>query len=212
MKYTFFTLLFIASFCSLQAQDMKQLFINLPDSVAPLLTKINREDCVDFLDSQMKAEVKNRFGSPSELKQLTADYLLMQTTEYSTLQLKLFPLNDSVNIIGAIYTACAPVCDSQLRFYSTDWHLLKTADYISLPTDDDFLLPNNGRDDYLSMRNQLDMNLQKIEVTPDSKQLFFTYTIPEYLSEKAYKECTPYLRPMPLKYVWMNGKFELAEE
>lgn len=33
-------------------------FIAMPDSVAPLLTKVNREDCVDFLASNMKAEVK----------------------------------------------------------------------------------------------------------------------------------------------------------
>ena len=37
----------------------------------PLLTKVNREDCVDFLASNMKAEVKNRFGKVSELKRLT---------------------------------------------------------------------------------------------------------------------------------------------
>ena len=29
-------------------------FIAMPDSVAPLLTKVNREDCVDFLASNMK--------------------------------------------------------------------------------------------------------------------------------------------------------------
>ncbi|MDE6800974.1 MAG: DUF3256 family protein, partial [Phocaeicola sp.] len=62
---------------SLHAQDMKSLFIAMPDSVAPLLTKVNREDCVDFLASDMKAEVKNRFGIVSELKNMTHDYLFM---------------------------------------------------------------------------------------------------------------------------------------
>ena len=42
---------------SVSAQDMKSVFIAMPDSITPLLTKVNKEDCVDFLDSNMKAEV-----------------------------------------------------------------------------------------------------------------------------------------------------------
>ena len=68
MKKTLFVIGMLLCGLSLYAQDMKTLFIAMPDSVAPLLTKVNREDCVDFLASNMKAEVKNRFGKVSELK------------------------------------------------------------------------------------------------------------------------------------------------
>lgn len=101
---------------SLHAQDMKTLFIAMPDSMAPLLTKVNREDCVDFLASNMKAEVKNRFGKVSELKKLTDDYLFLQTTGSSSMEMKLLPLNDSVKVICVINTVCGPVCDSEIRF------------------------------------------------------------------------------------------------
>lgn len=37
---------------------MKSLFVALPDSLSPLLTKVNRADFGDFLASNMKAEVK----------------------------------------------------------------------------------------------------------------------------------------------------------
>ena len=47
---------------ALQAQEAKTLFVNMPDSLSPLLTKVNREDCIDFLESKMKAQVENRFG------------------------------------------------------------------------------------------------------------------------------------------------------
>ena len=80
MKKTLFVIGMLLCGLSLYAQDMKTLFIAMPDSVAPLLTKVNREDCVDFLASNMKAEVKNRFGKVSELKRLTDDYLFLQTT------------------------------------------------------------------------------------------------------------------------------------
>ena len=40
-----------------RAQELRSLFVAMPDSVLPLLTKTNRMDCIDFLDSNMKAEV-----------------------------------------------------------------------------------------------------------------------------------------------------------
>lgn len=81
MEKTLFIIGMLLCVFSLHAQDMKTLLSLWPDSIAPLLTKVNREDCVDFLASNMKAEVKNRFGKVSELKKLTDDYLFLQTTE-----------------------------------------------------------------------------------------------------------------------------------
>lgn len=108
MKKTLFVIGMLLCGLSLYAQDMKTLFIAMPDSVAPLLTKVNREDCVDFLASNMKAEVKNRFGKVSELKRLTDDYLFLQTTGSSSMEMKLLPLNDSVKVICVVNTVCGP--------------------------------------------------------------------------------------------------------
>ena len=42
-------LIVLCSVLTLQAQDIKSVFIALPDSLSPLLTKVNREDFGDFL-------------------------------------------------------------------------------------------------------------------------------------------------------------------
>ena len=39
-----------------QAQEARHYFTSMPDSVLPLLTAVNRADCIDFLDSHMRAE------------------------------------------------------------------------------------------------------------------------------------------------------------
>ena len=39
----------------------KTLFVNMPDSLSPLLTKVNREDCIDFLESKMKSASRESF-------------------------------------------------------------------------------------------------------------------------------------------------------
>ena len=68
---------------ALQAQEAKTLFVNMPDSLSPLLTKVNREDCIDFLESKMKAQVENRFGKKSEMTDLSKDYIRMQMSAQS---------------------------------------------------------------------------------------------------------------------------------
>ena len=123
------------SLSSLHAQDMKTVFVSMPDSVLPLLTKVNREDCVDFLASNMKAVVKNRFGKQVELKKLTPDYLQMQTSARSTLEMKLLPMSDSTQVICMVNTVCASACDSRISFYTPQWKPLPKEDFLQLPVE-----------------------------------------------------------------------------
>ena len=74
----------------MSAQLAKTCFTNMPDSLSPLLTAVNRADFIDFLESKMKAEVTNRFGGKSEMTELTPDYIRVQVTPQSTWQMKLF--------------------------------------------------------------------------------------------------------------------------
>ena len=113
-------------------QTLKSYFVSMPDSIIPLLTKINREDCIDFLDSNMKAEVKNRFGKVSELKKITDNYLLLQVTPNSYVEMKLLSVNDSTKIIGVVKSFKAKAVDSSLAFYSSDWKKLNSKSYITL--------------------------------------------------------------------------------
>ena len=139
-------LFIVGIFCALSAtaQDMKSVFIAMPDSVTPLLSKINREDCVDFLDSNMKARVKNRYGNVAEMEMLTDDYTLVRTSSVGTLEMKLLPLNDSTKVVCMVRTVCASACDSDIRFQASDWSKeLDAGTFLQLPETKDFFLPND---------------------------------------------------------------------
>ena len=45
---------------SLAAQKMRDVFATMPDSVLGLMTKNNRLDCIDFIENDMEAKVRNR--------------------------------------------------------------------------------------------------------------------------------------------------------
>ena len=194
---------------SASAQDMKSVFIAMPDSITPLLTKVNKEDCVDFLDSQMKAEVKNRFDGTAEMRVLTEDYTLVQTSEIGTLEMKLLPVNDSTKVVCLVKTVCASGCDSDVRFYASDWSKeLEAASFLQRPSADVFFLPNDTlSEEGILIRKKADMHLMKASLSKDEPTLTFIYTTPDYLTQEDKEKLLPHLRKEPVVLEWKDGKF-----
>ena len=204
-------LIVLPFFCAMPmvAQDMKSVFIAMPDSITPLLTKVNKEDFVDFLDSNMKAEVKNRFDGTAEMKVLTEDYTLVQTSEIGTLEMKLLPVNDSTKVICMVKTVCASACDSDIRFYTSDWSKeLDAASFLQRPSADIFFLPNDTlSEEGILIRKKADMNLMKASLSKDEPTLTFMYTTPDYLNQEDKEKLLPHLRKEPVALEWKDGKF-----
>ena len=205
-------LLIAVMFCAMPlfAQNMKSVFIAMPDSITPLLTKVNKEDCVDFLDSNMKAEVKNRFDGTAEMKVLTEDYTLVQTSEIGTLEMKLLPVNDSTKVVCMVKTVCASGCDSDVRFYASDWSKeLNAASFLQRPLADAFFLPNDTlSDEGIFIRKKADMHLMKASLSKDEPTLTFIYTTPDYLNQEDKEKLLPHLRKEPVVLEWKDGKFK----
>ena len=92
-KLSAFLILAFIGWGYLQAQEAKTCFKNMPDSICPLLSAVNRADFIDFLESKMKAEVTNSFGGKSEMTELSPDYIHVKMTPQSSWQMKLLPIN-----------------------------------------------------------------------------------------------------------------------
>ena len=106
-KLSAFLILAFIGWGYLQAQEAKTCFKNMPDSICPLLSAVNRADFIDFLESKMKAEVTNSFGGKSEMTELSPDYIHVKMTPQSSWQMKLLPINDSTKVICVVATVCA---------------------------------------------------------------------------------------------------------
>lgn len=197
---------------ALQAQEAKTCFKNMPDSICPLLSAVNRADFIDFLESKMKAEVTNSFGGKSEMTELSPDYIRVQMTPQSTWQMKLLPVNDSTKVICTVSTVCAPACDSHINFYTTDWKELPAASYLpALPAMDDFIIQAPDTVDiyeYQAARRQADMLLVKTDLSSKDTALTFTFTTPDYMEKEAAEKLKPFIR-RPIAYTWNQGRFIL---
>lgn len=211
-KITAFVCLVFTWAISLQAQEAKTCFINMPDSLSPLLTSVNREDFIDFLDSKMKAEVTNNFGGKSEMTELASDYLFIKVTPQSSWQMKLLSLNDSTKVICAISTVCAPACDSHIKFYTTAWKELPALHYLPiLPVMNDFMIEASDSTnvyEYQEALRQADLLLMKATLSSKDSTLVFTFSTSDYMDKKAAEKLQPFLRPS-ITYVWKEGKFIL---
>ena len=183
------------------AQDMRTVFVAMPDSLFPLLTKVNREDCIDFLDSKMKAAVTNRVGKTSEMKALTDDYAMAQMTEVSTLEMKLLTVDDSTRVVCVVHTVCAEACDSEVKFYVSDWSRELDADaFLQLPTKESFFLPKDTltEEDVLA-RKLAAMCLMKASLSAEDASVSFVLTTPDFLSREDGERLREQLRGEPVR-------------
>ena len=211
MKKLIISLLFPLAALSVQAQEARTLFVNMPDSLCPLLSTVNRADCIDFLDSKMRAVVTNTLGGKSEMTTLTPDYIRVQLTRKSTWQMKVLPLpGDTARVICAVSTVSAPAADSRIHFYTTDWRELPAEAYLSSgPAMNDFLPAVPDSLDTPRLRNalrQADMLFLRADLQADSTSLVWTFETPRYMSQEAADELKPVMR-RSLVYKWENGQF-----
>ena len=77
------------SFLMSPAQNVRELFKTMPDSLAPYLSVNNRLDMMDFVDAGMKAIVTNQLGGDTEMTFLSDDSLSVKMNSEFLLDLKI---------------------------------------------------------------------------------------------------------------------------
>ena len=141
---------FIQSFVfvqNLSAQGllrMRDVLAQMPDSVVPLMTRVNRLDCIDFIENDMPARVRNVVDEYVELEALTPDYMRLRTSEATLLEARLLTLTDSTQQLCVISTVEVRADsllfqDSQLHVCDTTWHPLAIVSPYALPTVEQWL-------------------------------------------------------------------------
>lgn len=209
MNKIIITTLFFFFLIGLKAQDMATLFSDMPDSYLPQLETAWRKDLVDLYNSGKEARLQNMIGGNSELKKLTTDYLLLQTTEKSTVEMKLFPLVNNTRIICVVSTVYGPVPDSRVTFYSTDWEPLDAEGMFVPATAGWFVRDAVDKQSpgYLDAMARLDMELIHYQLNPETLTLTATYTTPQYLSEEEREKVISFIKEEPKMYTWDKYRF-----
>ena len=114
------------------AEDLmiRDVFKQMPDSLMPYLSQNNRLDFIDFIDSNMKAEVSNMTGGTSEMTALTGDSLSIRMSEALRVDMMLLNLDEPVDSIRQVivfvetFLADSIYGESVCKTFTVDWKLV----------------------------------------------------------------------------------------
>ena len=121
MKYRIYIIITLLCLTTAaDAQNMKELFINMPDTILPSLSKNDRLDMIDLIENKMTNEVTNQLRGKSRMTVLTDNLTKVQLSEKAEVQLCKLPTPDSY-LICMIHSVKADAWDSTTQFYNPDW-------------------------------------------------------------------------------------------
>lgn len=110
---------------SMQAQDVIKSFIDMPGNLLPTFDKTLKLELVEnYIKNNRKDSVVNSFGGKARMIALDtlSNYLQIQPTSISRMELKIFEREDKTWIVGIINTVCSPICSSYINFYDSNWN------------------------------------------------------------------------------------------
>lgn len=193
-----------------KGQEMDAVFVAMPDQNIPQLENAWRKDLIDLFNTGKEARLKNTMNGFSTLEKLTSDYLLLQVTDRSTIEMKLLPLVNNTKIVCMVKTVDGPVPDSRIEFYSTEWEPLDASDLFTPVSPDWFIKEDTDRNSnaFMDADSRLDMDLIQYKLSPDNLTLSVTYTTPLYLSREDRKNVTPFIKESPKVYTWEKSHFK----
>jgi len=204
-------LAFLTIFSTATAQSISHYFVQMPDKMISTVKIETRKDLVDFIKNGKTAVMPAVFGGEVILKELSEDYLLLQTSESSDIHLKLLHINDSLRVLAVVTTVAAPLRNSRIQFYSTLWEPLFNMvfpkftylDFLDVDKAKSLGLANRFNE--LSLRNFVAYKFQK-----DSPQMVVHTSLRKDISPEILKDFDSVIKDS-LTYDWNQGIFYLQK-
>jgi hypothetical protein len=210
MNRLFISILIVMYSFVMKAQNINELFFKMPEDLVVQLDEAWRKDLVELYTSGKNATLENTMHGKSTLQKLTDNYLLLQNTAQSTIEMKLLPLVNNTNIICFISTVYAPVGDSKIRFFTTEWEELNSADLFTPATKESFYKEKINKEsyDFMVAVSLLDMDLVKYSLNVDNTELNAEYTTPMYLDSESKEKVYSVLSDKQKTYEWKKSRYE----
>lgn len=210
------TILTMALSCCMLAATaqvtIKDVLCNMPETIIPYIGEEQREEICKFTNETDTIKIKNELNGFTEVNLSGTDFALIKLNESATLQIKLLPMNDTVQIICMAKTMTTPISESNVKFYSTDWN----------PINDSFGLPQFPKSESLAAtftqrpdtmpENKYEELLgyfDPVTVYADisKKDNVITYSLGIPLASKAEKnELKAIIKPKSYKWAGLNFK------
>lgn len=189
---------------------IEKVFVAMPDSMIPQLEEPWRKDLIGLYKEGKEARLKNLMEGYSKLEEMSDNFIAVQITDRSRIEIKLLPLINNTHIVCLVRTVFGPIADSQLSFFTTDWEPIPN-DGMFVPADKEWFYKEDidrNNPDFLDVQSRLDMNLFRYTLHAKDNDLTIEYTTPLYLGEEERTKASAYLKNAPKIYTWKSYRFE----
>ena len=203
------TILLLTIATTANAQTLRKVFVNMPDSIVPLLSSVNRQDGMDY--------VTNKLGNITTISGEKNRYIDISTASKAWTRLLLLPTTQGDTLICMVKTVSIDKArDSQIHFYNKEWTNLRTTDFVDLPPIGNFMSFNDSinEEDRAELMRRIDIKLMEIsanyekdDAQQDIPTLTFTLHSQAYMNEEDQKLITPFIKGA-IRMRWNGSRFE----
>ncbi len=201
------------SFPLLFGQDVAKAFITMPDPYYLSLPSHQRKEMVKAFYSDSVQARKNRFMGESVILQLDTinNFIRIKNSNNGRVDFKVVKsnLSEAVYYYVLIFTACAPVCDSDFGFYDANWNFkqnlaLKKVQISDFLNEDAI---NADGQTVESVSSMFDIVFVELHFPEAGNTLEAVLNSQQFMDNDSFDRLRKYLNGDKLRYAWKNDVF-----
>ena len=192
MKKILIIICFLTCWLGVSAQSLREVWIEMPDSILPYLSKSQRTELADYVEMKAEPAVLSTFGDSVRIERMTNNYLLLRANEATRLEIKLL----DNNTLALVQTWMAPAAESKLSLFNLQWQPKEAVvDYKA-----NIVKPDSMSDeDFSDLKTLMFPRLKEYRLSADNNSLSVSWNYP-LLSKKDVKRVTELLKTQVLNW------------
>ena len=192
MKKTLIIICFLTCWLCVSAQSLREVWIEMPDSILPYLSKSQRTELADYVEMKAEPVVLNVFGDSVRIERMTNNYLLVKASEVTLLEIKLL----DNNTLALVQTWKAPAAESKLNLFDLQWQPKEAV----VEYNENIVKPDTMTDEeFNDLKSLMYPRLKEYRLSPENNSLSVSWNYP-LLSKKELKRMVDFLKPQVLNW------------
>ena len=187
----------------------RRAFIEFDIDMLDLINKDLRLAMLNYYDIDSIPEFGNDFSGATRLRKLTPDFLDLQVSESSSMQLKVLPLKNGSQILVSVYTVGEPgdLMESEIKFFDSNLKPLDSKKFFTEPPLSAFFsFPTGNKTTMKDIEQALPFSSIYYTLSADNNNIVGKLTIPDSMNVEDKKLVETLMRPQIIMN-WDGNKF-----
>ena len=192
--------------------DARLVFEKLHSSALEILPPSTRLDMLDYWDVDSVYKASNAMNGLSWLENVSQDFLKVQITPVSNLEIKILP-DKNGKIVMTVYTVGDEIQaqDSQIKFYDENLAELVESKYLVMPQLKDFFeIPKGSATKMKEIEQMIPFPTVAFSANPDNNNLEARLTVEKYVNQDDWNIARLFVKPSII-LEWKKGKYSIKK-